>query len=68
MNEVKRKSARIGVYFFSIFLILQIFFQFYNFLNNKDIQLSLILYTSFLIFICKFYYRIEDFLKKKKWA
>lgn len=68
MNEVKRKSARVGVYFFSIFLFLQTFFQFYSYMNNKDIKLAPILYTLFLIFICKFYYKIEDLLKKKKWA
>lgn len=68
MNEVKKKSARIGVYFFSIFLILQIFFQVSNYMNNIDIHWEPIIYTSFLIFICKFYYKIEDFLKKRKWA
>ena len=46
MNEIKRKSAKIGVYFFSIFLILQFFFQRYNVLNNKEFQPAPILYST----------------------
>ena len=68
MNEIKRKSAKIGVYFFSIFLILQFFFQGYNVLNNKEFQLAPILYTFVLILICKYYYKFEDFLKKRNWS
>ncbi len=68
MNEGKRKSSRIGVYFFSILLILQLFFQIYNLVNGKELQLSLILCNFILIIICKYYYKFEDFLKKRNWA
>lgn len=68
MNDVKRKSTKNGVYFFSAILVLQLFFQTFNFLNDKEVQLIPFFYILMLIFICKYYYRFEDFLKKRKWV
>lgn len=64
MKNIKEISTRRGVIFFSILFIIQLCFQSYGFFKGKDFDFLLILFSFLLIIICKFYFKVDAFIKK----
>ncbi|MDR6542686.1 hypothetical protein ABIC56_000013 [Acinetobacter bereziniae] len=63
----KRKSQKIGVIFFSLLLIANLYMQIYNYFNDKDFKWLVILCNIFLILVCRYFFNLEDYLKNKGW-
>ncbi len=63
----KRKSQKIGVIFFSLLLIANLYMQIYNYFNDKDFKWFVILCNTFLILVCRYFFNLEDYLKNKGW-
>lgn len=63
----KRKSQKVGVIFFNLLLIANLYMQIYNYFNDKDFKLFVILCNFFLILVCRYFFNLEDYLKKKGW-
>lgn len=63
----KRKSQKVGVIFFSLLLIANLYMQIYNYFNDKDFKWFVILCNNFLILVCRYFFNLEDYLKNKGW-
>lgn len=63
----KRKSQKIGVVFFSLLLVTNLYMQIYNYFNEKDFKWLVILCNIFLILVCRYFFNLEDYLKNKGW-
>lgn len=55
----KRKSQKIGVIFFSLLLIANLYMQIYNYFNDKDFK--------WFVILCNIFFNLEDYLKNKGW-
>ncbi len=63
----KRKSQKVGVIFFNLLLIANLYMQIYNYFNDKDFKWLVILCNFFLILVCRYFFNLEDYLKNKGW-